>query len=200
MSAQGIAVSRPELPVSLEELGRLSPILLLGGGAVELAHELLRRLLGRSPGDARVVVADSANALDAYSLVRDIPRHMAPSLLARVRVSRAFTWQQQLALLEREAPLEAARHRTRWLLALGPLDLLADSDVKPHDACAAARRTARALAKLSAEGFCVVAAQEERMLEKSGRAGLLEGLRATSRNTVLVERRPGAPSVPVRRR
>ena len=193
------AVARPQLPVSLDEVSALSPLLLAGRGAVELAHELVRRLLAQG---TPVIVADGANAFDAYALVRQAPRHMAPAWLANARVSRAFTWQQQLALLEREVSAEAARQRTRWAVALGPLDLLADSDVKPHEAQAAAERTARALARLSAEqNLSVIAAQEERPLNDSGRTALLERLKGVCRAVVTVERLPGASAsgIPARR-
>ncbi len=170
------------------DLKRLSPLLLAGDGALELAHEAAEFLLSR--GD-RIVLVDGANAFDAYSLARAAQRRRkpAPSLLAAIRVSRAFTWQQFETLLERDAAAEAARTGARWALVLGPLDLLADEEVKPFQAWRAAKRVADALTALAANGLGVIAAQRPDPLRRAKREELTEFLHRACGHQVEVEHR-----------
>src|SRR5690349_12337345 len=120
--------SSSSLPGSPRRIRALSPLLLLGEGAVPVAPALLGPLLMKGE---RVVVADGGNHFDAYGLARSARqlRRPVPTLLSAVRVSRAFTWQQHLALLEREVAAEAVRAGASWVLALAPLDLFADHEV-----------------------------------------------------------------------
>jgi hypothetical protein len=104
-----------------------------------------------------------------------------------VRVSRAFTWQQYQALLERAVAGEAERTGAKWVVALGPLDLLADEEAKPFQAFRGARRVADALETLARAGLGVVAAQDERRLARAGRAELLDRLRPACRREFRVE-------------
>ena len=190
--------SLPALPLAAEKLRpeklrpekllAFSPVLLTGPGAFSAAHTLLWRLIARGQ---KAVVADGANRFDAYKLARRSEdrsfRHLpagqgdlempAAEVLGAVRVSRAFTWQQYQVLLEREVVPEAARSGARWVLALGPLDLLADEEAKPFQAFRGARRVADALDTLARAGLGVVAAQDVDKLARAGRVELLERLR-----------------------
>ncbi len=170
------------------DLKKLSPLLLHGSGALDLAHEAAEFLLFQG---ARIVAVDGANAFDAYHLARAAQkrRRPAPSLLAAIRVSRAFTWQQFEALLERETAAEAARAGARWALVLGPLDLLADQEVKPFQAWRAARRVANALDALAATGLGVVVAQRPEPLRSGGREELIEFLHRACGHVVEVGRK-----------
>jgi hypothetical protein len=185
--------SLPERP---EQLRRLSPLVLVGTGTHVLAHGLLGRLLLRGE---RVIVLDGANSFDAYRLAQDARRFRRPppTLLSAVRVSRAFTWPQWLALLEGEAQAEAARTGARWVVALGPLDLFADENVKPFQAWRGVRRTAEGLRTLSAAGLGVIAAQDERPLREGGRIDLLDRLRSAAGHLVEVSPQAETPLAPV---
>jgi len=164
-----------------------SPLLLQGEGTRTVAHELLNYLLSRHQ---RVVVADGSNCFDVYSLARAARRiHRSPAeFLSAVRVSRSFTWQQYVTLLERKVASEAARFGARWVFALGPLDLFADEDVKTDAAALGTWRTAEALAGLARASLGVVVAQEERPLRDSRRSQLLDKLRSRCRETIIVRR------------
>ncbi len=168
-----------------EQLRRLSPVVMAGEGTRHLAHLLLSQLLLRGE---RVIVLDGANAFDAYALAQAARRNRRPppTLLSAVRVSRAFTWFQWLALLEGEAQAEAERSGARWVLALGPLDLFADANVKPFQAWRGVRRTAAGLRTISAAGLGVIAAQEERPLREGGRLDLLDPLKAVAGHLVTI--------------
>lgn len=174
---------RPTLPAEPAAIRDWSPLLLVGEGTAEVAHDLLAALLLRGQ---RVVVADGANRFDAYRLARAARAAGRPAgeLLAAVRVSRAFTWQQFAALLERGVGAVAAA----WVLALGPLDLLADGEVKPWQADGGARRVAEALAGMGRKGLGIIAAQEERVLRMGGRESLLGPLARACPHHVAVNR------------
>jgi len=176
-----------------EALRRLSPVLVAGEGTRHFAHLLLSHLLLRGE---RVIVLDGANWFDAYALAQAARRNRRPppTLLSAVRVSRAFTWFQWLALLEREAQAEAERAGARWVLALGPLDLFADANVKPFQAWRGVRRTAAGLKALAAAGLGVVAAQDERPLRDGGRIELAEPLKAVAGRLVTIAPVGAAPS------
>jgi len=60
------------------------------------------------------------------------------------------------------------------VLALGPLDLFADANVKPFQAWRGARRTADALRALAASGLGVIAAQGDRVLRDGARLELMD--------------------------
>jgi len=175
-----------------EALRRLSPVLVAGEGTRHFAHLLLSHLLLRGE---RVIVLDGANWFDAYALAQAARRNRRPppTLLSAVRVSRAFTWFQWLALLEREAQAEAERAGARWVLALGPLDLFADANVKPFQAWRGVRRTAAGLKALAAAGLGVVAAQDERPLREGGRIELAEPLKAVAGRLVTIA--PAEPPI-----
>jgi len=166
-----------------EESGFFSPLLLLGDGASEPAHGLLSCLI---LGGQRAVVADGANCFDAYRLARAARsvRRPIPTLLSAVRISRAFTWQQFLSLLETEIAAEAARTGSRWVFVLGPLDLLADHELKPFPALRVARRVAEALDGIARMGLGVIAMQSEGPLRRAGRETLLSPLKRACRNTI----------------
>ncbi len=157
-----------------------APLLLLGEGAFGAFHDLLGRFL---LAGGRAVVADGANRFDAYRLAglargagRD-PRE----ILAAARVSRAFHWRQIITLLEDLAAIEASRTGARAVFALGPLDLLADNDLKEAEVRPAARRAAEALSRLARDGLRVVVAQREGRLREAKRAFLLEDLSRSCR-------------------
>ena len=206
-SEQSFTVSLPALPLAPEKLRTLSPVLLTGPGAISAAHTLLWWLIARGQ---KAVVADGANRFDAYKLARGSEdrsfRHLPPGqndlempaaeVLGAVRVSRAFTWQQYQVLLEREVAPEAARSGARWVLALGPLDLLADEEAKPFQAFRGARRVANALETLARAGLGVVVAQDEGKLARSGRAELLERLRPACVREFIVATKTGSLSSP----
>ena len=176
-----------------EEVRRISPLLLLGDGACGLAQDLLGRLLLKGE---RAIVLDGANAFDAYALARLARQAGRPAreVLSAVRVSRSFTWQQWLMLLEREARPAAARSGARWVAALGPLDLFADNEVRPFQAWPGARRAVAALKALAGAGLGVIAAQEERALRAGGRAGLLDFLKRECSCIMVAERRDERPA------
>jgi len=176
--------------------GRLSPVVMAGEGTRHLAHLLLSQLLLRGE---RVIVLDGANGFDAYALATAARRNRraARTLLSAVRVSRAFTWQQWLALLEREAAPEAERAGARWVLALGPLDLFADANVKPFQAWRGARRTAEALRVLAASDLGVIAAQDDRVLRDGARLELMDRLKSVAGHLVAVGPYAKPPSVPM---
>jgi len=186
------------LPGNPRRIRELSPVLLLGEGAVPVAHDLLGHLLMKGE---RVIVADGGNNFDAYHLARAARqfKHPVPTLLSAVRVSRAFTWQQHLALLQRELAPEAARNGARWVLALSPLDLFADNEVKPFQAFRGARQAAEALAALSRTGLGVIAVQSPRALAAGGRDTLLDYLKRHCVYHVRVDRlEPGSVENPAR--
>ncbi|MEK7767205.1 MAG: hypothetical protein AAB368_13310, partial [bacterium] len=178
----------PALPEEAGAIRERSPLLLAGEGTAHVAHDLVATLLARGQ---RVVAADGANRFDSYHLARAARRLGKPAaeMLAAVRVSRAFTWQQYVALLERDIAAEAARVGAAWVLALGPLDLLADEEVKPWQAAAGAKRVADALAALARAGLGILVAQDERPLKTSGREDLMRLLERACRNHVTVSRR-----------
>jgi len=184
--------STAALPANPRQMRALSPLLLLGEGAIPVAHDLLSHLLMKGE---RVLVADGGNDFDAYHLARAARqfRQHAPTLLSAVRVSRAFTWQQHLALLQRDLAAEAARAGARWVLALSPLDLFADHEVKPFQAYRGARQAAEALAALSRLGLGVIAAQSPRALDGGGRIELLDYLKRHCGHHVQVERMNNRP-------
>lgn len=158
-----------------DRIRRQSPLLLLGTGTGPFAHSLLSHVLLRGE---RALVLDGANGFDAYRLARVAQQrqHTIPTLLAAVRVSRAFTWQQWLGLLEKDAEAEARRSGAKWIFALGILDLFADQDVRLFQAWRGAGQAAAALSRLAQAGLGVVATQERRIMERAGRADLLEPL------------------------
>ena len=158
-----------------DRIRRQSPLLLLGEGTSAFAHSLLSHVLLRGE---RAIVLDGANGFDAYRLARVAQERQQtiPTLLTAVRVSRAFTWQQWLSLLMRDAEAEARKSGSTWIFALGILDLFADQDVKPFQAVRGAGQAAAALNTLAQAGLGVVAAQDRRILARSGRADLLEPL------------------------
>jgi hypothetical protein len=161
-------MERAALPAVPEAIRGRSPLLVLGEGAHGWAHDLAGALL---LGGERVTVADGSNGLDAYAIARTARAARRPpsALLAALRVSRAFTWQQYAVLLEERVAEEARRSSARFVLALGPLDLLADEEVGPLEARRAAERTAAALAALGRAGLGVVAAQAEGALRRARR-------------------------------
>ena len=85
------------------------------------------------------------------------------------------------------------------MLALGPLDLFADANVKPFQAWRGARRTADALRALSAAGLGVIAAQDDRVLRDGARLELMDRLKSVAGHLVTVDAHTGSPpeSVPV---
>lgn len=179
----------PHRDISSEHLFTIahrSPLLLAGEGVRPVAHDLIAHLLARHQ---RVVVADGSNRLDVHALVRSARRLRRPpaAFLKDIRISRAFTWQQYVALLERNVGPESARFGARWVLALGPLDLFADNDVKPEHAALGTRRTAEALAILARAGLNVIAAQEDHPLETGGRLSLLDRLKTRCETIVRVQ-------------
>jgi hypothetical protein len=182
--------------IGLRRPAERSPLLLLGEGAIPVAHDLLSHLLVKGE---RVLVADGGNNFDAYHLARAARqlRQPVPTLLSAVRVSRAFTWQQHLALLQREIAPEAARSGARWVLALSPLDLFADHEVKPFQAYRGARQAAEALAELARAGLGIIAAQSPRALAGGNRLELLDYLKRHCGHHVGVERQESLPPEPV---
>lgn len=158
-----------------DRLRRQSPLLLVGTGTAPFAHSLLSHVLLRGE---RALVLDGANGFDAYRLARVAQQrqHTIPTLLTAVRVSRAFTWQQWLGLLEKDAEAEARKSGAKWIFALGILDLFADQDVKPFQAWRGAGQAGQALSRLAQAGLGVVASQDRRTLERAGRVDLLEPL------------------------
>jgi hypothetical protein len=176
------------LPVVPDRIRRLSPALVTGSGAVRAAHTLLASLLLRGE---RAVVLDAANRFDVYFLARaaNAAGRSPLGVLSAAYVSRAFTFQQWLALLETRARAAAAKCGARWVFALGPLDLLTDDGVKEWEAELAARRTAAALTALARAGLGVVAAQEERMLAAApSKAWRPPASLAVARRTRLLDR------------
>jgi hypothetical protein len=171
-----------------QEAGK-GPLLLFGDGAIREAHDLVGSLL---IAGEKAVVADGANRFDAYRLAelarQQCAAHAAGptprEVLSRVRVSRAFSWQQWLVLLGEKAGAEASRSGARAVFVLGPLDLLTDNDLKEADVRAAARKVADALTGLARSGLRVVAAQKERRLVESKRGFLLDPLRQSCRVVV----------------
>ena len=137
---------------------RISPLLLHGEGALAFAHETAEHLLHKGE---RIITIDGANAFDAGHLADAARKRRtpAPELLNAIRVSRAFTWQAFEALVERDVLPEAKRTNAKWILVLGPLDLLADEAVKPFQAWRSAGRIANALRDLGDRGLGVVVAQ-----------------------------------------
>jgi len=147
------------LPAVPDRIRRLSPALVTGSGAIRAAHTLLASLLLRGE---RAVVLDAANRFDVYFLARaaNAAGRSPLGVLSAAYVSRAFTWQQWLALVETRARAAAGKCGARWVFALGPLDLLADDGVRDWEAEPAARRIASALTALARAGLGVVAAQD----------------------------------------
>ena len=147
------------LPAVPDRLRRLSPALVAGPGAVRAAHALLVSLLLRGE---RAVVLDAANRFDVHFLARAAGEAGRSPLgvLSAVYVSRAFTFQQWLALLETRARSAAEKCGARWVFALGPLDLFADDGVRDWEASPGVRRTAAALVALARSGLGVVSAQD----------------------------------------
>jgi hypothetical protein len=153
------------------------PLLLLGPGALRASHDFLGQVL---IAGERVVVADGVNRFDVYRLsaLAQSARVSPREVLARARVSRAASVGQLLALLEGRVAGEASRMGARWVFALGPLDLLADHDVKEPEARRSASRIVAVLEGLAKIGLRVVVAQEERRLKESKRDFLLEPVNA----------------------
>jgi len=153
------------------------PLLLLGPGSLRASHEFLGQIL---IAGEKAIVADGVNRFDVYRLcalaqsARAVPREV----LGRARVSRAASVGQLLALLEGRVAGEASRMGARWVFALGPLDLLADHDVKEPEARRAASRIAAVLEGFAKSGLRVVVAQEEKRLQESKREFLLEPVNA----------------------
>lgn len=144
------------------------------------AHDLLGSFL---LSGEKAVVADGANRFDAYrvaGLARAAGRNPREALAA-ARVSRAFAWQQWLVLLEEKAVPEATRSGARAVFVLGPLDLLADHDLKEPAARSAAQRVVEALGRMARANLRVVAAQKERRLREAKREYLLDSLRRSCR-------------------
>lgn len=153
------------------------PVLLLGSGALRACHEFLGQIL---VSGEKAVVADGANCFDVYRISSLGHSAMVSprDVLSRARVSRAASAGQLLALLEGRVAGEASRFGARWVFALGPLDLLADHDVKEPDARRSASRIVSVLSGFSGSGFRVVVAQEERRLARAKREFLLEPVKS----------------------
>ena len=178
------------------DLKRISPLLLHGEGALEFAHETAEHLLHKGE---RIVTIDGANAFDAGHIARSAQKRKKhpPEMLNAIRVSRAFTWQAFEALVENDVLPEATRTNARWILILGPLDLLADEDVKPFQAWRSAGRIAKALTELSGNGLGVIVAQRMHPLIRGNRTELEEFLHRACAHAVEVSRRdPHGRSVP----
>lgn len=193
-----IALPRELLGERSFTMPQRSPLLLLGDGASTVAHDLINHLITK---DQRIVVADGSNRFNVYAIVRAARqlRRPASELLAAVRISRAFTWQQYVALVERQVATEAARAGARWILALGPLDLFADSNVNPTVATHGARKITQALVTISRSGLGVIAAQEEKPLAIGGRMELLAEMKKCC-DTVAVYGAKGEAGSPLARR
>lgn len=163
-------------------------MLLHGPGALEFAHETAEHLLHKGE---RIVTIDGANAFDAGHLADAARkrRKAAPELLSAIRVSRAFTWQAFEALVERDVLPEAKRTNARWVLVLGPLDLLADEEVKPFQAWRSAGRIANALRALGEKGLGVIVAQRMEPLINGHRKDLEEFLHRACAHAVEVRQR-----------
>lgn len=176
---------------------RISPLLLHGEGALAFAHETAEHLLWKGE---RIIAIDGANAFDAGHLADAARkrRKPAPELLNAIRVSRAFTWQAFEALVERDVWPEANRTNARWVLALGPLDLLADEAVKPFQAWRSAGRIANALRALGERGLGVIVAQRMEPLISGNRRELEEFLQRACAHAVAVAHRsrPAASAPP----
>ena len=159
-------------------------MLMLGSGALQVVQDFLGQVL---LSGEKAVVADGVNRFDVYriSALAQSARVNPGEALARARVSRAASLGQLLALLEGRVAAEAARTGARWVFALGPLDLLADQDVKEPDARRAAARIAKVLSGFARSGLRVVVAQEERRLKESRREFLLEPVRSTCNEVAL---------------
>ncbi len=196
--AASIALPRELISERSFTIPQRSPLLLLGEGTNQVAHDLINHLITKNQ---RVVVADASNRFNVYAIVRAARQLRRPSseMLAAVRVSRAFTWQQYVALVERQVAAEAARTGARWILALGPLDLFADSDVNPTVAALGVRKTAQALATISRSGLGVIAAQEKKPLETGGRLNLIAEIQKYC-DTVVVHNAQGEARSPMARR
>lgn len=165
---------------------------------IEPAHGVLSCLL---LAGQRVVVADGSNCFDCYRLARAARsvRRPIPTLLSAVKVSRAFTWQQFLSLLESGVAAEAEKTGSRWVLVLGPLDLLADHELKPFHALRTSRRVAEALEGMARMGLGVIAAQGEAVLRHAGREALLLPLKRACRETIEMRRPARRPAEEPRR-
>ena len=152
------------------------PLLLLGPGALAMTHDFLGQVL---IAGEKAVVADGVNRFDVYriSSMAHSARSNPGEVLARARVSRAASAGQLLSLLEGQVAGEASRTGARWVFVLGPLDLLADHDVKEPEARRSASRVVSVLSSFVGNGLRVVVAQEDRRLKESKREFLLEPVR-----------------------
>jgi hypothetical protein len=122
------------------------------------------RLAGRALlGGHAVLYLDGANAFDPYLLAR-LAREAgrAPAaLLARLRLSRAFTCHQLETLIVERLPAAIARYRPGLVVVSGWSHLFHDEHVPAREALRLFQHTARCLHDLAASGQSILATHPE---------------------------------------
>jgi len=135
----------------------LAPPVLLG----EVEARLLLDVVARGQD---VVLVCGDNRLDAFGLLaRARSRGLEDALADGVRLTRAFTVHQFVALLEETLPRMAREQGTGLALVTGVLEPFLDEDVTPAEARALLPRTLDRLARTGADcGLPVVATNPPR--------------------------------------
>ncbi|MDE3090530.1 MAG: hypothetical protein KGJ80_14205 [Chloroflexota bacterium] len=138
-----------------------------------------------------VWVLDGANSFDAYFAAR-VARSLecAPeALLARIRLSRAFTCYQMSELIARQTP--APVDAPTVVFCLGLLETFYDEDIPVADAVRLLKRSLAQLANLARRGVTIVITARPPRRERSARVVLWNLVRASANQAHCI----AAPSV-----